>query len=145
MVTASLNDIRRIIEARLSDEFRRVPQFPIVFHNVNFAPAGAAPYVQCLTSFGNSEYLTIGGTPEGNGFDNRIVGLLTVNVYTPSGDGPGLNFDIGERIRNLYNRAIVSGVYFDAPVGPEVLVNPNSADGFFQTQVRVTFEFIEET
>jgi hypothetical protein len=50
---------------------------------------------------------------------------------------------IGKRIRDLYNRVIVSGVYFGAPIGPEVLATP-APEGYFATQVRVAFEFIEE-
>ena len=59
------------------------------------------------------------------------------------GVGSGANYIIGKRIRDLYNRVIVSGVFFDAATGPEALASP-SPEGYFQTQVRVTFEFIEE-
>jgi hypothetical protein len=64
-------------------------------------------------------------------------------VFTPKGAGPGANYVIGKRIRDLYNRVIVSGVYFGAPIGPEVLATP-APEGYFATQVRVAFEFIEE-
>ena len=74
---------------------------------------------------------------------NRIVGLLVVNIFSSKGVGPGDNYTIGKRIRDLYNRAIVSGVFFDAPIGPEALASP-APEGYFQTQVRVTFESIEE-
>jgi hypothetical protein len=96
--------------------------------------------VQCLVSFGAGEYLSQGGTTNS---DNRIVGLLLMNVFSAKGVGPGANLTIAKRVRDLYNRVNVSGVYFDAPVGPEVLASA-SPEGFFQTQVRVTFEFIEE-
>jgi hypothetical protein len=72
-----------------------------------------------------------------------MVGLVLINIFTPQGVGPGGNYVIGKRVRDLYNRVIVSGVYFDAPVGPEALASP-APEGYFQTQVRVTFEFIEE-
>ena len=68
---------------------------------------------------------------------------LLFNIFTPKGVGPGANYVIGKRVRDLYNRVNVSGVYFDAPVGPEALASP-APEGYFQTQVRVTFEFIEE-
>ena len=66
-----------------------------------------------------------------------------VDEYASGFVGPGTNYVIAKRIRDLYNRVIVSGVYFDAPIGPEVLASA-SPEGFLQTQVRVTFEFIEE-
>ena len=69
--------------------------------------------------------------------------MILFNIFTPKGVGPGANYVIGKRVRDLYNRVNVSGVYFDAPVGPEALVSP-APEGYFSTQVRVTFEFIEE-
>jgi len=37
----------------------------------------------------------------------------------------------------------VSGIFFDAATGPEALLSA-APEGYFQTQVRVTFESIEE-
>lgn len=133
----TLNEIRKTVETRLADEFRYAPIIPVIFQNMEFKPDGLTPYIQCLTSFGNSEYLTMGGKAFGS---DRIVGLLTIDIFTPEGVGPGDSLVIGERIRNLYNRANVSGVYFDAPIGPELL---GTSDEGFKTQVRVTFEYIE--
>jgi hypothetical protein len=50
---------------------------------------------------------------------------------------------IGKRIRDLYNRQVVSGVHFDPPTGPEVVASP-APEGYFQTQVRLTFETFED-
>ena len=72
-----------------------------------------------------------------------MTGVVVINVFSPKGVGAGANLIISKRIRDLYNRNIVSGVYFDAPIGPEVVATP-SPEGYYQTQVRVTFEFIEE-
>ena len=66
-----------------------------------------------------------------------------LNIFSAKGVGPGANFVIGKRIRDLYNRINVSGVHFDPPIGPEVVASP-SPEGYFQTQVRVTFDFFEE-
>ena len=55
----------------------------------------------------------------------------------------GANFTIGKRVRDVYNRSTVSGVIFDAPTGPEVMAPP-SPEGYFQTQVRLTFETFED-
>ena len=140
MAAADLNAVRATIEARLATELANSPTLPIVFHNMAYEPAPNTSWVQCLTTFGAGEYLGHGGTTNSQ---NRIVGLLVLNIFSPKGVGPGANYAIGKRIRDLYNRVIVSGVYFDAPIGPEALASP-TPEGFFQTQVRVTFEFIEE-
>ena len=140
MAAADLNAIRATIEGRLATELASSPAVPVVFHNMAYEPTPGTSFVQCLVSFGAGEYLSQGGTTDS---DNRIVGLLLMNVFSAKGVGPGANLTIAKRVRDLYNRVIESGVYFDAPVGPEVLASA-SPEGFFQTQVRVTFEFIEE-
>jgi hypothetical protein len=140
MAAADLNTIRSTIEGRLATELAGSPVLPVVFQNMAYEPTPNSSWVQCLTTFGSSEYLSLGGTTDS---DNRIVGLVLINIFTPQGVGPGGNYVIGKRVRDLYNRVIVSGVYFDAPVGPEALATP-APEGYFQTQVRVTFEFIEE-
>jgi hypothetical protein len=140
MAAADLNTVRAAIESRLATELASSPPVPVVFHNMAYAPTTGSSWVQCLTTFGASEYLGQGSTTNSQ---NRIVGLALFNIFSRKGVGPGANYVIGKRIRDLYNRVIVSGVFFDAPTGPEVLASPNP-EGYFQTQVRVTFEFIEE-
>ena len=140
MAAADLNTIRSVIEARLATELAGSPAIPVVFHNMPYTPTPNSSWVQCLTSFGNNEFLSLGGTSDS---DNRIVGVVVINIFSAAGVGPGANYVIGKRVRDHYNRVNVSGVYFDAPIGPEVLASP-APEGYFQTQVRVTFEFIEE-
>ena len=140
MAAADLNSIRATIEARLATELANSPALPVVFHNMAYEPTPSSEWVQCLTAFASNEYLGHGGTT--NSY-NRITGLALFSIFTPLGVGPGANYTIGKRIRDLYNRVIVSGVFFDAPIGPEALATP-APEGYFSTQVRVTFEFIEE-
>lgn len=140
MAAADLNEIRSIIEGRLATELLKSPPTPVVFNNMAYEPTPNSSWVECQVDFGSNEYLSQGLTTNSQ---NRIVGLLVVNIFSSKGVGPGDNYTIGKRIRDLYNRAIVSGVYFDAPTGPEALASP-APEGYFQTQVRVTFEFIEE-
>jgi len=139
-MTANLNTIRATSESRLATELASSPAIPVVFNNVSYAPTPNSSWVQCWLSFGANEYLSQGLTTDSQ---NRIVGVIVINIFTPAGVGSGANYTIGKRIRDLYNRVIVSGVYFDAPIGPEVVGTP-APEGYFQTQVRVTFEFIEE-
>jgi len=140
MAVANRNTVRAVVENRLAAELANDPVLPVVFHNMAYEPTPGSSWVQCLLSFGSGEYLTHGSTTDAS---NRVVGIVVLNVFTPLGVGAGANYTIAKRIRDLYNRVIVSGVYFDAPIGPEALGSP-SPEGYFQTQVRVTFEFIEE-
>jgi hypothetical protein len=140
MAAADLNTIRSTIESRLATELAKTPPTPVVFHNMAYEPTPNSSWVQCLTSFGAGQYLGQGSTTTGY---NRVVGLVLINIFTPKGAGPGANYVLGKRVRDLYNRVIVSEVFFDAATGPEVLATP-APEGYFQTQVRVTFESIEE-
>jgi len=140
MTALNLNTVRATIEGRLATELAKSPAIPVVFHNMAFEPTPNSSWVQCLTSFGSNNYLSQGGTTDSF---NRVVGLVVFNIFTAKGVGPGANYTIGKRIRDLYNRVNVSGVFFDAPTGPEALASP-APEGYFQTQVRVTFESIEE-
>lgn len=140
MGVVNRNTIRAVVESRLATELSQAPVLPVVFHNMAYEPTPGSSWIQCLTSFGASEYLGHGLATSGY---NRIFGQIVINVFTPKGTGPGANYVIGKRVRDLYNRVIVSGVFFDASIGPEVLASP-APEGYFQTQVRVTFESIEE-
>lgn len=136
MTALDLNTIRATIEGRLATELAAAPVLPVVFHNQPYTPTPDSSWVQCLMTFGTNSYLTMGGS-------NSVLGVVVINIFTPKGVGPGANLVIGKRIRNLYNRVIVSGVHFDPPTGPEVVAAP-SPEGYFQSQVRMTFQTFED-
>nr|BAR20642.1 hypothetical protein [uncultured Mediterranean phage uvMED] len=139
MAATDLNTVRSTIEARLATELASSPAIPVVFNNMTFDSTAEDTFVQCVTSFGASEYLTMGGTSDS---DNNVVGLILLNVFTEEGLGAGSNFTICKRLRDLYNRVTVSNVIFDSPIGPEILAS--SPEGKFQTQIRITFNIYED-
>ena len=141
MAAVNLNTVRETIETRLQNEFRTGRPIPLVFNNMPFDDSSADQYIQCITSFGASEYLTQESPSESTTATNLIVGICVFNIYTKQGIGAGANFDICKRIRNLFNRITVSDVRFDAPEGPEIL--QSSPEGKFQTQISITFEIYE--
>ena len=141
MAATNLNTVRSTIETRIRNEFRTGQPIPIVFNNVPFDASTVDQYIQCITSFGSSEYLTQQAPNSSTTATNLVVGLVTCNIYTKQGLGAGQNFIIGKRVRDLFNRITVSDVRFDPPVGPEVL--ESTPEGKFQTQVRITFELYE--
>ena len=139
MAATDLNTVRSTIEARLATELASSPAIPVVFNNMTFDSTSEDTFVQCITSFGAGEYLTMGGTTDS---DNNVVGLLLLNVFTEEGLGAGSNFTICKRLRDLYNRITVSNVIFDPPIGPEIFTS--SPEGKFQTQIRITFNIYED-
>ena len=139
MAAVDLNTIRSTIEARLATELASSPAIPVVFNNMSFDSTTEDTFVQCVTSFGSGNYLTMGGSGDSS---NSVVGLILLNIFTEEGIGAGSNYTIGKRLRDLYNNITVSNVIFDAPIGPEVLTS--SPEGKFQTQIRITFEIYED-
>lgn len=169
MASIDQNLIRSVIEDKIAIELASSPAVPVVFHNQPYISAPNSSWVQCLTSFGQSQYLTLGGEIDSG---NSVIGITAINIFTPSGTGSGANFDICSRIRNLFNREILTryvyqilledgnfllledGSYFlseeplqevhiDAPIGPDIVRSP-VPEGYFQTQMRITFEAFEE-
>tara|TARA_Y100000401_G_C8306397_1_gene217194 strand:- start:129 stop:566 length:438 start_codon:yes stop_codon:yes gene_type:complete len=141
MAAVDLNTVRETIETRLRNEFRTGRPIPLVFNNVSFDDSSADRYIQCITSFGASEYLTQESPNSSTTGTNLIVGLCLFNIFTKKGVGAGDNYKICARIRNLFNRITVSDVRFDAPEGPQIL--QSSPEGRFQTQISITFEIYE--
>ena len=58
MAAVDLNTVRKTIETRLQNEFRTGRPIPLVFNNMPFDSSSADQYIQCVTSFGASQYLT---------------------------------------------------------------------------------------
>ncbi len=139
MAATNLNTVRAAIEGRIATELALSPAIPVVFHNMPYDSSAVTTFVQCLTSFGESNYLTLGNASG----TNRVNGIVVLNIFTPQGIGSGDNYTIGKRLRDLYNRITVSDVIFDSPIGPEVVESP-TPEGQFQTQLRMTFEIYEE-
>ena len=139
MAAVDLNTVRSTIEARLATELASSPAIPVVFSNMSFDSTTEDSFVQCITSFGQSEYLTQGDASTAT---NNIVGLIILNVFTEENIGAGSNFTICKRLRDLYNRITVSNVIFDSPSIAEVTTS--SPEGKFQTQMRITFNIYED-
>jgi|TARA_Y100000289_G_scaffold32290_1_gene31977 hypothetical protein len=139
MAAIDLNTVRSTIEARLATELASSPAIPVVFSNMSFDSTTEDSFVQCITSFGQSEYLTQGDASTAT---NNVVGLVILNVFTEENIGAGSNFTICKRLRDLYNRITVSNVIFDAPSIAEVVTS--SPEGKFQTQMRITFNIYED-
>ena len=138
MSATDLNTVRSVIEQRLITELNKAPIISVVFNNMPFESITKNSFVQSNISFGSGEISSQGNQTNAN---TIIVGLLTLNVFTKQCVGSGENFKICNRLRDLYNRITVSGVIFDAVVGPEILAQP--LEGKFVTQLRITFETYE--
>ena len=138
MAAIVLNALRQVIEERVNAELKKAPVIPVVFNNVPYTPTKEL-WVQCLVNFGSNTYLTLGGT---TGSANMIDGIVVLNIFSEIGMGAGANLEVASRLRNLFNRVITSGVYFDAANGPDIQ-ETSSPPNYFQSQIRITFETVE--
>ena len=139
MAALDLNTVRQTIEARLATEMASSPAITTIFANEPFTPTSETSFVQCLVNFGSGEYLTLGGTSYSK---NSQIGNITINIFTKIGVGLGDNLTIAKRIRDLYNRVVISDLYFEPPDGPNVL-EAASPQGFVQSVLSVNFQIIE--
>ena len=75
MAATNLNTVRSTIETRIRNEFRTGQPIPLVFNNVPFDASTVDQYIQCITSFGSSEYLTQQAPNSATTATNLVVGL----------------------------------------------------------------------
>lgn len=142
----SLNTIRAAIEARIATEFALSPVLQVAYQNVPFSPPNNASWIQANILWGDSAYLTIlteSNRGTGEGYDRRN-GTLTFNIYSPRGQGPGAGLTIAQRCIDLFSRLQLQNIKFDPANGPR-FIEPAAPEGFYQTQVAITFEAYEQS
>lgn len=146
-MSSTINDVRSAIEARIATEMATAPAYPISYQNVPYVPPNDGTWVQVSIAFGDATYATLMGASIG--FD-RHNGVLAVNIFTPKSQGVGANYVIGERIKDLFNRAKFNGIIFDAPSGPSIVganvieTGASASSGlsaaYLQSQFTATFQ-----
>lgn len=142
----SLNTIRSTIENRIATEFAAAPVLQVAYQNVPFSPPNNASWIQTSIIWGDSAYMTILTTSTrgtGAGFDRRN-GTLVFNIFTPRGAGPGAGLTIAQRCISLFTRLQLQNIKFDAANGPRA-IEPSVPEGFYQTQVAISFEAYEQS
>jgi len=142
----SLNSLRALIENRIATEFASSPALQVAYENVPFTPPNNASWVQCFITWGDNAYLTIlteSDRGTGDGF-NRRNGVLTFNVFSPRGQGPGAGLTIAERCIDSFERLKLENIIFDPANGPRAST-PAAPEGFYQTQVTISFEAFEQS
>ena len=135
-MTSTYNDIRAIIEGKVAEEMANPAPYPVAFQNVPFTPPNNSPWVECLITFGDNAYATLVGPSPGF---NQHNGLVLLNIFSPVGVGSGENYDIGERLKDGFDRQTFSGIIFDAASGPAQVL-PGEPASYFQTRLSITFE-----
>lgn len=142
----SLNTVRSDIESRIATEFADSPAIQVAYQNVPFSPPNNASWIQTNIIWGDSAYMTILTTSTrgtGGGFDRRN-GTLVFNIFSPRGAGPGAGLTIAQRCISLFTRLQLENIKFDPANGPRT-IEPSVPEGFFQTQVAITFEAYEQS
>jgi len=142
----SLNTLRSHIESRIATEFASSPALQVSYENVPFTPPNDASWIQTFITWGDSTYATILTTSSrgsGDGFERRN-GVLTFNVFSPRGQGPGAALVIAQRCIDLFSRLKLENIIFDAANGPRTST-PAAPEGFHQSQVTISFTAFEQS
>jgi len=134
-MTSTYNDIRQVVEARIATEMALAPAYPVSYENVPFTPPNNSTWIKTQIRFGANSYATLLGPTTGS---NRQSGILVIDVFSPIGVGTGENLTISERLKNLFDRKVISQIIFDAADGP-TFVEPAAPASFFQAQLAITF------
>lgn len=142
----SLNTLRSHIEGRIATEFASDPALQVSYQNVPFTPPNNTSWVQTNIIWGDSIYATIlteSDRGTGDGYDRRN-GTLVFNIFSPRGEGPGAGLTIAQRCIDLFSRLKLENIIFDPANGPRT-IEPSSPEGFYQTQVTVSFHAYEQS
>lgn len=140
MAALNLNTVRQSIEEKLIAELNTTPPVKMVFGNQPFQPVAGTGFVQCLIEFTAADYITLGGT---TGSTNSQEGIITFNIFTKIGVGLGNNLTLAKRIRDLYNRVKLNGIFFEPSTGPAVIENA-APEGFVQSVMSIPFTTYED-
>jgi len=118
------------------EEMENPAPYPVAFQNVPFTPPNNSPWVNCSVTFGDSAYATILGPSTGY---NRYSGVVILDIFSPIGIGSGDNYDIGGRLKQVFDRQAFGNIVFDAASGP-AQVQPATPESFFQTRLSISFQ-----
>jgi len=135
-VASNLNGAASSVEAYLESNWT---QTPIAWPGIDFDPPDG-PWLQASIQWGDGFIETMGGSGSGT---NAVVGVLTLNLFDKPGDGAGQVDSLADDARDLFNRAEVSGVRFDAPSGPKPGEGRTGETAWLQRTVSVPFEIVE--
>ncbi len=113
---------------------------PLVFYNQNYNPTPNDSFIQCLVTFDQTAYLTMGVTSNAL---NQVFGTVRANIFTPQGTGPGSNYELADRVCSLCTREIFEGIQLGPLSGPSVIAAPQPS-AFFQTAISVPFNVFEQ-
>lgn len=128
----TLNHVRRVLEQRVATEF--VGVVPVYFGNIQVKPPNNTAWVWFAINFGDASYESLDGL-------DWVNGVAQANIFTPVASGHGLALTLGDRLKGLFNRVQVSGVYFRPANGPRAVAQePTSA----WAQMSVSVQFVAE-
>ena len=134
-MTSTYNDIRQVVEARIATEMALAPAYPVSYENVPFTPPTNSTWIKTQIRFGANNYATLLGPTTGS---NRQSGILVISVFSPVGVGTGESLVISERLKDLFDRKIISQIIFDAADGP-AFSQPGEPASFLQAELAITF------
>lgn len=98
------------IRSRMATEWPTLqPSIPVLYDNTGQAAPKDSAYVNLTILFGDSFQVEMGNLRR-----LRNSGLLTVQIFVPTGVGDGLAQELGDSVGDVFQLRTVSGVIFRA-------------------------------
>lgn len=88
------------------------PTIPISHEDVSFTPVVGDPWIRFQIVFGQTSQISTGRATTRR---IRILGLIIIGIFTPMGDGSGLNNELGESAANLLELKNFSQIQMRVP------------------------------
>lgn len=124
------NTLKQAVEQRLETQWAAATA--IHWPNQNFDPPSTGEWIEPALIGGDGGYLSGGSGVTGN----RIVGVLSVNVFGQPGAGTGRLWELADNVRDIFSRwAAGNNIFFGVPSAPREVRNPA------RPQVVVTIPF----
>jgi hypothetical protein len=137
-MASNVSSAAQVIEARLSTQWGATT--PILWENATDEPPDVSDgWIRPTILWGDSFLITKNGR-------NTIVGVLSINVYTPKNAGMGVSDGYVDDLRDAFNRLKLAGadetIRFGIPTAGQAVTDPS--EGWMVKNVSCPFE-IDET
>lgn len=126
----SFEALRESVETRLADNYSTTP---VAYANVPFTPPTAQPWVRLTINTGLGA--VAGHSGDGFGLTIFDLGLVSVQVFTPDGEGTKNNWEIVDEIIPIYENTRFDGILVNAATVNQAGTN----NGWYQTNITLPF------
>lgn len=106
---------------------------PIAWPNVNFTPPSGEPWVRFSVKTSDADEI---GMNSGGTRRYRHEGMVAIQVFTPSNEGPGEALTLAEQVCAIFRGVVADGIRYGAPYVTEAGID---SAGWYQVNAWCPF------